>query len=218
VLAEAPDVVVIATGGVPNTHPSPELFTEGSELAQSTWDVIAGPSRAGRIVLVFDDHGGEQAVAAAERLAAEGAVVEVATPDRSVGEELTGATSPPYLRALYQGGVTMTPDHRLRSIRRHNRRLVATLRNEYTGADVERVVDDVVVEHGTIPLDGLYHALVPSSRNLGETDLGRRRCVNRCSTGRSPPPERCLRSPPVSSPRPTSSSTRHSPLASWPRA
>ena len=33
-----------------------------------------------------------------------------------------------------------------------------------------RPVDAVVVEHGTLPNDELYHALVPGSVNLGEVD------------------------------------------------
>ncbi len=34
----------------------------------------------------------------------------------------------------------------------------------------ERVVDQVVVEHGTLPADDLYHALRPQSSNLGAVD------------------------------------------------
>jgi hypothetical protein len=49
--------------------------------------------------------------------------------------------------------------------------LVAVLRNEYTLQEEERVVDQVVAEHGTLPNDDLYFALVPQSCNLGEVDL-----------------------------------------------
>jgi hypothetical protein len=38
VLAERPDVVIIATGGLPHT----EVLTSGNEYADSTWDVISG--------------------------------------------------------------------------------------------------------------------------------------------------------------------------------
>jgi hypothetical protein len=34
----------------------------------------------------------------------------------------------------------------------------------------ERIVDQVVVNHGTRPLDDLYFALKPLSSNLGEVD------------------------------------------------
>jgi 2,4-dienoyl-CoA reductase-like NADH-dependent reductase (Old Yellow Enzyme family) len=171
VLAERPDVVVVATGGRPNTRPSPELFDTGADLATSTWEVLTGPTFRGRRVLLFDDDGGESALVTAERLVRDGAIVEIATPDRLVGHDVTGAVYAPYLRVLYEGGVAMTPNHRLRSIRRVGRDLVAVLRNEYTGHDLERTVDVVAVEHGTIPVDGLYAELVAGSSNLGELDL-----------------------------------------------
>jgi hypothetical protein len=48
--------------------------------------------------------------------------------------------------------------------------LVATLRNAFTDEPAERVVDDVVVEAGTLPVDDLYHELRAGSTNGGETD------------------------------------------------
>jgi hypothetical protein len=122
-------------------------------------------------VLIFDDHGGEQALTAAERLAVGGARVELVTPDRMVGADVTGTIYPDYLRALYAAGTTLTPDHVLRSIRQEGNALIATLANAYSDAPVERTVDDVVVEHGTVPVDELYDELKSGSRNLGETDL-----------------------------------------------
>ena len=45
------------------------------------------------------------------------------------------------------------------------------LRNEYTGDGVERAVDQVVVEHGTVPNDDVYTALKAASVNDGALDL-----------------------------------------------
>jgi len=59
---------------------------------------------------------------------------------------------------------------RLQGIKREGNRLVAMLFNEYDRSRHERVVDQVVVEHGTLPLDELYFALKPGSRNMGEVD------------------------------------------------
>ena len=56
------------------------------------------------------------------------------------------------------------------AVRRAGNRLVATLGSDYGGREVEREVDQVVVEHGTLPLDELYFALKPLSRNLGAVD------------------------------------------------
>ncbi|WP_246235077.1 FAD-dependent oxidoreductase [Streptomyces boluensis] len=166
VLALHPDVVVVATGGLPNT----EVLDSGEELVVPTWDVLSEQPKPGRRVLIFDDHGGEQALTAAERLAGAGARVELATPDRMAGADVTGTLYPDYLRALYSAGVTLTPDHVLRSVRRANGALVATLANAYSDELVERTVDQVVVEHGTLPVDDLYQELRPGSRNRGVTD------------------------------------------------
>src|SRR6185503_18440994 len=49
-------------------------------------------------------------------------------------------------------------------------RLEADLYNEYAHVTRQRIVDQVVVEHGTLPSDELYFSLVPGSTNLGEVD------------------------------------------------
>ncbi|WP_030621568.1 FAD-dependent oxidoreductase [Streptomyces fulvoviolaceus] len=166
VLALDPDVVVVATGGLPATPDIP-----GARHTVTTWDVLSGDVAPGRRVLVFDDHGSDQALSTAERLAAAGSEVEIVTPDREVGHEVVGTLYPAYLENFYRAGVRLTPDHRLREIRRGDGGLVAVVRNEYTGALQERIVDQVVVEQGTLPNDDLYLELKEASANLGELDL-----------------------------------------------
>jgi NADPH-dependent 2,4-dienoyl-CoA reductase/sulfur reductase-like enzyme len=169
ILALAPDVVIVATGGRPRM---PEL-TEGDDLVVSTWDIIDGsvsPSRGE--VLVFDDHGTEDALSCAERMIAAGSIVEIVTPDRHVGQEVTGTAYPAYLRSFYEAGVRITPDHRLVAVRRTvDRRLEVDLSSDYTGGTMKRVVDQVVVEHGTLPNADVYFALRDGSRNGGEVDI-----------------------------------------------
>ena len=75
------------------------------------------------------------------------------------------------MEAFYRAGVRLTPDHRLQDVRRGPDGLIAVLRNEYTGDTVERVVDQVVVEHGTVPNDEVYLELRDGSSNGGEVDL-----------------------------------------------
>jgi N-methyl-L-proline demethylase len=166
VLALSPDVVIVATGGLPDHGRA-----EGSELASSTWDVLSRTPKPGRTIMVYDDHGGEQAVSAAEYLARAGCQVEIVTPDRMVANDVTGTIYPDYFRSLYAHGARLTPDHLLSSIARRDGSLVATLRNAFTDAYVERVVDEVVVESGTTPVDGLYHELRDGSSNGGEIDV-----------------------------------------------
>ena len=49
-------------------------------------------------------------------------------------------------------------------------RLAATLWDEYAQRAEERLVAQVVVEHGTLPAAELYFALKPDSSNGGEVD------------------------------------------------
>lgn len=168
VLAEAPDIVVIATGGIPNT----EILETGAGLVTSTWDVLSGQAAPGEEVLLFDDNGGHPALSCAERLAAtRGVHLELVTPDRMIGQDVGGINYPAYFRSFYRHGVTMTPDHRLVRVEKQGNKLRAVLRNEYTDALSERTVDQVIVEHGTLPADELYFALKDGSVNLGEVDL-----------------------------------------------
>lgn len=171
VLAEQPDLVVVATGGVPDRS----VAGGGEEFVLDTWDVLGGAGpRPGERVLVYDDHGGEPALDAAEHLARRGARVELVTPERMVGISVGAMNSPAYLRAFAEHGVALSVARRLRSVRRaapdQDARLVAVLGSDYAGVVEERLVDHVVVEHGTVPNDELYLDLVPGSCNLGEVD------------------------------------------------
>jgi 2,4-dienoyl-CoA reductase-like NADH-dependent reductase (Old Yellow Enzyme family) len=167
VLAEEPEVVVVATGGVPNT----EFVRSGAELVASTWDVLSGQVTTGEEVLLFDDNGAHQGLSCAEYMAARGSRVELITPDRMVGQDVGGINYPAYFRAFYEQGVVMTVNHRLLAVERRGNKLHALLRNEYTDEPVERTADQVVVEHGTLPADELYFELKAASTNLGEVDI-----------------------------------------------
>jgi len=93
------------------------------------------------------------------------------TPDRMVAFEVGATNYPNYLRDAYRHGVRLTPDLELRAVRRQGNRLVASLWNEYSEESVEREVDHVVVEHGVLPADEIYHELRAGSRNGGQVDL-----------------------------------------------
>ena len=54
VLAENPDVVIIATGGLPNI----DVLQQGNNLVHSSWDIVAGEVKALGQVLLFDDNDG----------------------------------------------------------------------------------------------------------------------------------------------------------------
>lgn len=166
VVAESPDVVFVATGGVPNT----DILDSGGDLVVSSWDVIAGQAKPAERVLVFDDNGNHPAMQAAEMLAEAGAAVEIVSPERFFAPEMGGLNHALYARAFHRLGVRVTINARLVAVRRDGNALVATIGSDYGSRREERRVEQVVVEHGTLPADDLYHALRPFSVNLGAVD------------------------------------------------
>ncbi len=166
IAAAAPDVVVIASGGVPDTE-----TVEGGELAVSTWDILSGSVPIGDTVLVFDDNGQHPGPSCADFLADQGSRVELVTPDRMAAAEMGALNWTVYLEHFYAKGVKLTADTRLQRIAADGNRLVVTLRNGYSDAQETRTVDQVVVEHGTAPADELFHELRVGSLNNGVTDI-----------------------------------------------
>ncbi|RMI18147.1 NADH:flavin oxidoreductase [Sinorhizobium meliloti] len=162
--AESPDVVIIATGGLPHT----EVLSRGNELVVSAWDIISGDAKPGTNVLIFDDAGDHAALQAAEFLATAGARVEIMTPDRSFAPEVMAMNLVPYMRCLQKLDVTFTVTYRLEAVEKSGNELVAHVGSDYGGISKQRTLDQVVVNHGTIPLDELYFELKPFSSNLGE--------------------------------------------------
>lgn len=164
--AENPDVVIVATGGLPHT----EVLTRGNDLVVSSWDIISGDVKPGTNVLVYDDAGDHAGLQAAEILANAGAKVEVMTPDRSFAPEVMAMNLVPYMRSLQKLDVTFTVTYRLDAVEKDGNQLVAHVGSDYGGVSQKRTVDQVVVNHGTIPLDDLYFELKPKSSNLGAVD------------------------------------------------
>ena len=165
VLAEAPDTVIIATGGWPEP---PEI--PGGELTLSSWDVLSGAARPTGAVLLVDEAGDQPAAVTADVLAEMGCAVELVTPDRTILHDLGPTTSAVALRQLARDGVRMTCLHELICVEAIGPKRRATLRHVLTGQTATREVDHVMVENGLTPSDALYHALKPASSNLGQLD------------------------------------------------
>ncbi|MGB0506868.1 MAG: FAD-dependent oxidoreductase [Pikeienuella sp.] len=162
VRTEAPDLVIIATGGIPR---APECA--GADLSLSSWDVMTGEARVAGEVLLYDEVGAQQAAVAADVLAGKGCVVRFVTPDRAPLCEMGPTTASVGMRDLYRGSVTFEADTELAGIARDGNRLAATLRNVLSGAETIVTVDHVVTECGLTTNDELYHALAPLSANQG---------------------------------------------------
>jgi 2,4-dienoyl-CoA reductase-like NADH-dependent reductase (Old Yellow Enzyme family) len=169
VLDEDPHVVIVATGGLPNTA----ILERGEILVVSSWDILSGDARPGgpgAEVLLFDDNGAHPGLQAAEMLAEAGARLEIVTPERYFAPEIGGLNHVAYARCFLEHGVRITINTRLLGVAGEGNRLAATLGSDYTKTTERRLVDQVVVEHGTLPLDELYFALKERSMNRGEVD------------------------------------------------
>lgn len=161
----SPDVVVIATGGYPNVG---EI--EGAEHVYTSWDILGGRVEIADRVLMFDDQGSDSGIGCADYISRSKKQLEVVTPERHLGVEAGAYNFPVYLKHLYESGVSIAPDRRLRSVKATGNSLLATLRNEYTLEEETREVDQVVCDNGTLPNDELYMDLRTRSFNKGEVD------------------------------------------------
>jgi NADPH-dependent 2,4-dienoyl-CoA reductase/sulfur reductase-like enzyme len=185
VLAEDPDVVILATGGLPNT----QVLETGAELVVSSWDILAGDAKPAAEVLLFDDNGAHPGLQAAEHLAEAGSRLEIVTPERYFAPEIGGLNHVPYARCFQAHGVRITIARRMRAVRREGNRLAALIGSDYGDVVETRLVDQVVVEHGTLPLDDLYLTLKDAASNRGEVDhdaliAGRRQALVTNPAGR----------------------------------
>ncbi|MCX8226063.1 MAG: NADH:flavin oxidoreductase [Sulfitobacter sp.] len=168
VLQVNPDIVIIATGGLPNT----ELFETGIEADNvvTSWDMISGDVKPADNVLIYDESGDHPGLQAAEVAANAGSKVEVMTPDRSFAPEIMAMNLVPYMRSLQDKDVTFTVTRRLLGVARAGNKLIATVGTDYSDYTTEQEYDQVVLNYGTLPLDDLYFALKPLSKNEGAVD------------------------------------------------
>lgn len=166
VLSEAADIVIVATGGLPNSW----FLEPGEDLVATSWDILSGDVKPAADVLLFDDNGAHPGMQAAELVAQAGSRLEIVTPERFFAPEIGGLNHVAYAECFQEHGVRITINTRLLSVRREGNQLATRLGSDYTDRTEERLVDQVVVEHGTLPLDKLYFALKEGSVNRGEVD------------------------------------------------
>jgi pyruvate/2-oxoglutarate dehydrogenase complex dihydrolipoamide dehydrogenase (E3) component len=145
---------------------------DGAQFALDSWDVLTGAKRVSGSVIVFDDHGGNQALDLAENLATSGASVELVTPERNVSPDVGGMVASRYFTDLTKLGVTFSVLRHVKKIEKNtDGTLTVRLGMQDEAWSEKREVDAVIVERGTVANDQVYHELVPSSSNGGETHI-----------------------------------------------
>jgi 2,4-dienoyl-CoA reductase-like NADH-dependent reductase (Old Yellow Enzyme family) len=166
VTAEEPDVVVVATGGVPNVS----FLDAGQDVATSPWDILTGAIKPAANVLLYDDNGAHPGMTAAEFIASAGSELEVVTPERMLAPDIGGTSYPAYFRALSLAHASIAINLRLERLERRGNRVAGIFFDEYGKRHIEKEADQIVVEHGSTPVDELYFELKGGSMNLGEID------------------------------------------------
>ena len=166
ILAEEPDYVVVATGGLPDTS----FLRAGEDLATTSWDVLSGAVKPTGSVIVYDENGSHPGMTISEFIAEAGNALEVVTPERTLAPDIGATNYPPYFAMLNRRGAKITLNLRLERIERRGNKLVAVFDDEYARQKVEKEADHVIVERGTLPMDDLYWSLKPHSVNGGAVD------------------------------------------------
>ncbi|MBT3257325.1 MAG: mycofactocin system FadH/OYE family oxidoreductase 2 [Deltaproteobacteria bacterium] len=155
VLAENPDVVVVATGSTPKTNPIPGEYAYPEVV--NTLDVLNETVEIGEKVLLIDLDGHHQGTGTAEFLADRGKKVHVLVPALFQGAQL-GPLQDLFLarQRLALKGVTCTPDIAVLEIQG----TVAKSLNVYSNEMMDfEGYDTIVLAAGNVSDDGLYFSL-----------------------------------------------------------
>ena len=166
ILSEKPDIVIIATGGIPNT----DILNEGSDLVASTWDILSGNVNIEDDVILYDDGGNYPGLQAAEMISSETSKLEIVTPERFFSPDIGGMNFVPYGKNFYEKNVKISLNSRVKSVFRKGNRLGVKISSDYSDLTFEKETSQVIVEHGTSPVDDLYFELKDQSKNLGQVD------------------------------------------------
>ena len=94
-----------------------------------------------------------------------------ASPDSHFGLDLTDYDFITYRRIFAERRVPIVLDLKLTAIERRDNHLTSRFIHNLTGAKVLMEADQIIIEHGTTPVDDLFHELRGYSRNLGQIDI-----------------------------------------------
>ena len=162
----AADVVIVATGGVPDLD-----WIDGARHCTNAWDVLGGAVRPAAASIVWDGTGRHTALSAAEKLRLAGSEVAFFGLDDQLAMEMSFAERVIWRRRACELGIEPKLDRRLERVERRGNRLHVEFRHELTGALESHQTDQLVVEHGTRPVDALFRELRKRASNRGVVDL-----------------------------------------------
>lgn len=153
ILAEAPEVVIIATGAVPYR---PEFAREGALEIVDAWQVLRGQCTPGHSVVVIDWRADWIGIGIAEHLARAGSSVRLAVTGIAAGESLPLYVRDDAASTLHKLGVTVLPYMRL-----YGTDTDAVYLQHVTSGEAVVIdkVDTVVLCTGHTPVDELSESI-----------------------------------------------------------
>ncbi len=166
VLALEPDLVIVATGGLPDLD-----WIDGAEHCTSVWDVLADPQLARPGAVIWDGTGRHPAPSAALELAESGLEVTLVAFDPHLAPEMEYQSRVTYRKRLAETGVPLLFEYGLAGVRSDGNQLEASFQHQLTGEVLTLRTPQLIVEHGTLPLTEVYDGLRERSGNAGATDM-----------------------------------------------
>jgi len=160
-----PDIVIVATGGTPDLD-----WIEGVEHVTNVWDSITDPVADAGDVIIYDGTGRHSAPTAAERWADAGSKVHFFSIDDALAPELAYGERTYWKKRFYELDIPFNPEYRLISVEKTGNSVSATFENEITNRIHTQSAARIIVEHGTVPADEIFHDLRAASANDGFTD------------------------------------------------
>ena len=165
VLAQNPDIVIVATGGVPDLN-----WLKGNDLCTSVWDLLTGNVAVEENVIIYDGTGRHPGLIAADYCYQANSDIQLVLLDDRPGAELAYGERVIWKRQLAQSDILPLFDYKLIDITRQDDYLQGDFVHELTGESKMLSAKQIIVEHGTTPADDLYYALRSHASNDGVTD------------------------------------------------
>lgn len=156
---EQPDEIILAVGGKPY-YPNAAGIRESYVL--NTWEVLEGTGKVGKKVVIADWKGDMPGIGAALYLAEKGHEVELVTNSVHAGYSLQQYIRDMLLGRLAIKGVTVTPQFKLLKALPGK----TIFENIYTGQQMEKEADTLVLAYGHIQEMGLYNELRQKFSNI----------------------------------------------------
>ncbi len=168
IINESPDLVIIATGGLPDLD-----WLPGNQFVTSVNDLLTGNVPVGDSVIVYDGTGRHPGLTVADYCNQLDKLEHLVLLDTQPGAELDYGEQVIWRRELALTNIQPKLEFRLISVRLHQDRLQAYFVHELSCEEMILDADQIVVEHGTKPVEDLFQSLQPHSANNGVTDIAK---------------------------------------------